>query len=147
MKTTLLILALSCVPCFAESPPARRPAALNGERLEHFLANPGPRVLERFDADKDGRLSDDEKAKARAAIENRAGAAKEKVREKLDANGDGKLDESERAKAREVIRNRAGNGIRGRLLKRFDADGDGKLSEDERAKARAAMQKSPGENK
>lgn len=146
MKTTLLILTLSCLPALAGSLKARRQGATAGERAEQLLTNPGPRLLERFDTDKDGKLSDEEKSKARETIKARAGEAKGKVLEKFDTNGDGKLDESERTKARETVKDRVGE-LRQRLLKRFDSDGDGKLNEAERAKAREALEKVLSEEK
>lgn len=142
MKTTLIILTLACIPCFAGAPKAkaRRLAGSSGAHLERFLENPGPRVLEKFDADKDGKLSDAEKSAAREAIKSRTGKVRDKALEKFDANGDGRLDESERAKARETVKTRAA-GLFQRLLKRFDADGDGKLSETERAALRQSLSK------
>jgi hypothetical protein len=103
MKTTSLLLLLAATPCMA-GPPA-------GGRAGHHLDNPGPRLLAMFDADKDGKLSDAEKAKAREAIKARAGHAKERLRPH----------------------------VRERVIKRFDEDGDGKLNESERAKAKAAL--------
>jgi Ca2+-binding EF-hand superfamily protein len=57
---------------------------------------------EKYDADKDGKLSDEEKAKAR---EDNAAKARlrheenmKKLLEKYDANKDGKLDDDEKAK-------------------------------------------------
>jgi EF hand len=116
MKTTLLILLASITVSTAQ-PPAFR------ERLRRH-----------FDADKDGALSESEKAAAREAVKNRAG----NLRAKADANGDGTLDETERNKAREQFRGKAG-ALRQRLLQHFDEDKDGQLSEAERAKARAAI--------
>ena len=136
MKTPFLLFALTCGACLADEPKTNPPAAPTGERLEHLLTNPGPRVLEKFDADKDGKLSDEEKSKAREAIKARTGEVMDKAQAKFDTNGDGKLDEAERAKAREAIKGQVGPRIRERLLKRFDKDGDGKLNEAERAKAK-----------
>jgi hypothetical protein len=50
------------------------------------------------DADKDGKLSEEEKAAAKEAAKAKAKATREANREKYDANGDGKLDKDERAK-------------------------------------------------
>jgi hypothetical protein len=87
-------------------------------------------MMEKFDADKDGKLDDDEKAalkaameKRRAEMEKRHAEREQAMLEKYDANDDGKLDDAERAEARED-----------RLVERFtemDTDGDGVLSFDE----------------
>src|SRR6476661_2612448 len=70
------------------------------------------KMLKHFDKDGDGKLSDDEKAAAKKAMEERFGE-----------NGKGK------------------GGNRDELMKRFDKNGDGTLSDDERAAAKAAIQK------
>ncbi len=51
---------------------------------------------EKYDADKDGKLSDEEKAAAKAAAREKAKETKEANLEKYDTNRNGKLDESER---------------------------------------------------
>ena len=107
------------------------------------LENPGPRVLEKFDADKDGKLSDSEKQAAREAFKKRA-----------DANQDGKVDKSERVAAGEAMKaavnakkakpaKNQGKGreaVRAKILERFDEDKDGQLNEAERTHMRTAIQ-------
>lgn len=73
----------------------------------------GSRVLERFDANGDGKLDESEKAQARAA------------KRRMDRNHDGEIGQHERELAK-------------RLHQHFDKDGDGKLSETEQAEAKAA---------
>jgi hypothetical protein len=57
---------------------------------------------EKFDADKDGKLNDEEKAAAKEAAVAKAKQTREenlkKALEKYDANGNGKLDDDEKAK-------------------------------------------------
>jgi hypothetical protein len=53
---------------------------------------------QKYDADKDGKLSDEEKAAAKAAATAKAKETREANLAKYDADKDGKLDESERAK-------------------------------------------------
>jgi hypothetical protein len=72
-----------------------------------------PEILEKFDLDKDGKLSPEERKAAREAREK-----------EFDKDGDGKLNEQEREAMRDA--NRA------KMLERFDKDGDGKLSEEEK---------------
>ena len=147
MKTpSLLFIALTlATPAFCQDAPATGSPegslkAKAAARLELLLETPGPRLLERFDANKDGSLSEDEKAKAREAIKARATEAAGKARAKFDADGDGTLNDAERAKAREAIKGKVGGAIRQRILQRFDEDKDGKLNDAERAKAKAAGQ-------
>ena len=61
------------------------------------------KMLEKFDANKDGKLDDAEKAAMKAECEKRkAGmeARKAKMLEKFDTNKDGKLDDAEKAAAK-----------------------------------------------
>lgn len=52
---------------------------------------------QQYDADKDGKLSDEEKAAAKEAAKAKAKETRETNLEKYDANKDGKLDKDERA--------------------------------------------------
>jgi len=72
-----------------------------------------PEILEKFDADKDGKLSKEEREAARAAREK-----------EFDKDGDGKLNDEERKALREDNEKK--------LIARFDKDGDGKLSDEEK---------------
>jgi Ca2+-binding EF-hand superfamily protein len=60
------------------------------------------KAKEKFDADKDGKLNDEEKAAAKEAAVAKAKQTREenlkKALEKYDANGNGKLDDDEKAK-------------------------------------------------
>jgi len=64
---------------------------------------------EQYDADKDGKLSEEEQAAAKEGAKAKAKATREANKEKYDANDDGKIDESERAqkKADEAAENEA----------------------------------------
>lgn len=94
-------------------------------------------MLEKFDADGDGKLSDTEKAAAREAMQKKREAARKEWMAKADTDGDGKVSPEEREAAREKMAE-ANPAMKERMLKRFDKDGDGKLSDDERAEARKA---------
>lgn len=83
-----------------------------------------PEVLEKFDTDKDGKLSKEEREAMRAEREK-------EMLEKYDADKDGKLSDEEKAVAKEDHKKE--------MLAKFDKDGDGKLSEEERE----AMPKHP----
>lgn len=112
---------------------AAMPATVGAHDGEHHA--PGVKLLlERFDANGDGKLDDAEKAQARAAKKrvdrNHDGEIGQHERElakgihqRFDKDGDGKLSETEQAEVKVA-------------KSRMDADGDGKLSHDERHKAK-----------
>ena len=123
----------------------------------------GQHMLQQFDTDGDGQLSDTEKAAAKAAREA-------KMLEKFDTNGDGILSDDEKPQRRsgmgrrgysQRMRNRSsynqnpsapnsGYGNRGKrgnggqrrqeMIEKFDTDGDGQLSDTEKAAAKAARE-------
>ncbi len=78
----LLALALVAVP-----------ASLFADAGEKKLT----KSQQQYDADKDGKLSEEEKAAAKEGAKAKAQATRDSNREKYDANGDGKLDKEERA--------------------------------------------------
>ncbi|MGY8687113.1 MAG: EF-hand domain-containing protein [Verrucomicrobiales bacterium] len=96
---------------------------------------PGKEMVEKFDADGDGTLSESEKETARTAAKARMEAA--------DTNGDGTLSEGERVAALKK-RLAANENLSARLLKRFDADESGDLSDAELAKASKTVGKRRG---
>jgi Ca2+-binding EF-hand superfamily protein len=75
--------------------------------------------LERFDTDKDGKLSDAERAAMRAAWKQRFG----EMKQRYDVDKDGSLSETERAAMRKEHAQR--------VLGKLDQNGDGQLSVDE----------------
>jgi Ca2+-binding EF-hand superfamily protein len=79
--------------------------------------------LERFDLDKDGRLSDTERAQMKVAFKERREARRAEMLARFDANKDGVLDESERAAAKAERMQR--------VLARLDVNKDGVLSVEE----------------
>lgn len=60
------------------------------------------KILERFDANRDGKLDDAEKAKAKAVMDQKRQEMLQ-IRQKFDSNGDGKLDDAEKAAARQAM--------------------------------------------
>jgi len=83
-----------------------------------------PEIIEKFDADKDGKLSKEEREAARAAHEK-----------EFDKDGDGKLNDEEKKAMRDDREKK--------MIARFDKDGDGKLSDEEK-KAMPARPDRPG---
>lgn len=95
-------------------------------------------MLERFDADGDGKLSDEERATARETLKAEAQERRDEHFARMDANGDGLISKEEfdaDFEKRQQERQKRCEEIKAR----FDADGDGKLSAEERAAAREAM--------
>ena len=77
-------------------------------------------ILQKFDANKDGKLDDTERAQMKAAFEAKRAERHKAALATYDTNKDGKLDDAERSAMRDA-----------KLAARFtamDADHDGKLS-------------------
>lgn len=89
----------------------------------HMSPEMRQKMLDKYDSDADGKLSDDERKSAREGF-------RKQMLEKHDADGDGKLSEDERKAAGKARHDK----MKGEMLKRFDKDGDGKLSDEERPK-------------
>lgn len=133
MKTILItttVLATFAVAASA-NPQGPRP---------HRPGGPPKALIEKFDTDGDGKLSEQEREAAKAAM----GEKRDAFIAKYDKDGDGKLNEEERKAAKEEWKAQdrpkpPGGPSRERIIKRFDKDGDGKLNEEEREAAKAAM--------
>jgi len=83
-------------------------------------------VMEKFDTDKDGKLSEDERKAMQEARRAKVDEFRKEMITKYDKDGDGELNEEERTTARTARQ--------AELIKKFDTDGDGKLNAEERAK-------------
>ncbi len=70
------------------------------------------KMLERFDKDGDGKLSEAERAEAKKAMGDRDGKGggdrKTEILKRFDKDGDGQLNEAERAEARKAMEGRKG---------------------------------------
>ncbi|MFI3243713.1 MAG: hypothetical protein R3Y56_05625 [Akkermansia sp.] len=133
MKKPLLILALILAPMSLAQTDNDRPSrAQNGQRNPEMRQNMKAKMLEKFDTDGDGELSDDERSQAKSARENRSGGQAGGAQGK---NGFGGAKGKNGAGKKQGITKEM---LRKRILDKFDADSDGKLNEDERAKAKAA---------
>ncbi len=89
-------------------------------------------LLERFDADGDGKLNETEKAAAKEARKKYHAEIKAKMLARFDSDKDGKLSKDERKAARETIK-KEHHAIKAAVLKEFDKDGNGELSKEERS--------------
>jgi Ca2+-binding EF-hand superfamily protein len=121
---TLSILTITATLGLASTAATARPVNCQGQRT--CRAN----VLERFDADGDGKLSVQERAEAKQA--RQAWMLK-----RFAANGDGVIDDTEKKATRKGRNERRGK-RRHRMLENFDIDGDGQLDEQEWTAAREA---------
>ncbi|MHC4837702.1 MAG: hypothetical protein ACYTF3_05905 [Planctomycetota bacterium] len=117
------------------APKQERHRDRSGERAERRQ-----RILERFDANGDGRLDETERAALRAAAEKMRAQRGEKqgrrdgqVRERREG-----AERKERGEAGERGERRAER--RQRILERFDIDGDGQLNDLEREALRKAIE-------
>ncbi|MBR3945317.1 MAG: hypothetical protein IKK15_09510 [Akkermansia sp.] len=166
MKKTLFAVILSTLPVFAqqESPMTKEiPAPAPGmEQPRHWGAAgemPGradrkdfhKKMLERFDADQDGQLSDAEKEAMKAEMKkNHEGkrpghgtrgergdrpAMPAEMMDKFDADKDGQLSDEERKNVRAAMQEK--------MMEKFDTDKDGQLSDAEREAAKAARPQHP----
>lgn len=84
------------------------------DKLEHLLQGKhGQQILDRFDANHDGVLDDEERARALEEFK----ARRQEMLKKFDTDGDGKLSPEERAAAREAMKGQrkgGGGGGKGR---------------------------------
>jgi len=96
-------------------------------------------MIKKFDSDGDGKLSDEEREKARKQMPGKGRKLPPEVLQKFDKDGDGKLSDEERAAFRkQMVAN--GRKLPPHLMQRFDTDGDGTLSDEERAGAKQAWE-------
>lgn len=128
MKTkTLLAIAVTLGltgVSYAEKPERDR---------KNRVDRPIPReILEKFDKDGDGKLSEDERKAARKELMEKHEAHRKEILAKYDTDGDGELSEEER------------KAMRKDFAKKFDKDGDGKLSDEEKEEMKKAMSERHG---
>lgn len=116
-KTLLITIAALAIPVLAQAEEGKK--ACDKKRAH---------MMEKFDTDGDGKLSQEEREAVKAAMAERKAA----FMAKHDTNGDGEIDEEERKAAKEAF------------MATYDTDSDGELSKDERQVAREAGAGRPG---
>lgn len=99
MRTHLLAVAMMIVGGLSAS-------SFAGDK--HRNPEMHKKLLEKFDKDGDGKLSEEERAAAKAAFQEKHPDAKEKVLAHFDKDGDGKLNDEERAAAKAAHEKREG---------------------------------------
>lgn len=126
LTTILALLACGCVWANAQAPadagtgqgPQKGPRGDRGPR--RFP----PELLEKYDTDKDGKLSPEEREALRKDRREMMEKRRQEMLEKFDADKDGKLSPEERKAAFEAKHKE--------MLEKYDTDKDGKLSPEER---------------
>lgn len=145
MKTnTILIMAVACGLTGIAQAEEREIKRDRGNRVDKPFP---PEVIDKFDKDGDGKLSDDERAAAREAMKDHHEKRHEWMIEKFDKDGDGKLSEEEK-EAMEAARKAKHEEFKKEMLKKYDKDGDGELSDEEKEEMRKDMKdkhRKPGE--
>jgi len=115
---------------FGDRGPQRR-GAERGEGAEGRRGpGMGPELLEQFDTDGDGKLSETEREAVKAHME----AKKAAFIKKYDLDADGALNDEETAAMKATIKEKM-EAMKAELLTKFDADGDGELTGEERKAA------------
>jgi hypothetical protein len=93
------------------------------------------RMLEKYDANKNGQLDPDEKA----ALDRDREARREEFTKRFDTDGDGQLSDAEKEAARAQFprkgHGRYGREMRGRMLEKYDANKNGQLDPEEKEAA------------
>lgn len=116
-KTLLLAIAALSIPALAQAEDGKK-----CEKGKKGCDQRRERIIEKFDADGDGKLSEEERATAKAAM----AARKAEFMARVDTDGDGEISEDEKKAAKEAF------------MAQYDTDGDGKLNEEERKAAKEA---------
>ena len=144
MKQNILTAALALAmvlswSLLAQAEAPKRPAGKAGEAGkagQRPQGRPSPemmaKILERFDANKNGRLDPDEMQTARAEFQ------------KMQANGGKGAPGANGGKGAPAGKAAPGGDKRQEIIKKFDKDGDGQLNEAERAAAKAAFANKAG---
>jgi Ca2+-binding EF-hand superfamily protein len=142
--TTIALASVLGLSLFAAAHAATTNAdetAAGHPRLQRFLQNHPiirERIIQRFDANKNGVLDDGERAVAKSALQERFAQRKAEIISGFDADHDGQLNPQERAAAKSAIQERRAQ-RRAQIMDRFDTNHDGVLDQSERQAARETI--------
>jgi Ca2+-binding EF-hand superfamily protein len=137
MRLTATLVILSALACSVA------PLAAEGHDGDGCCHERQAKLLERFDANKDGKLDEGERATAKAALKEHRGEIAGKVLAKhpeLDADKDGKLSREEAKAGREQLREHRQAELKEKhpeVFAKLDGNGDGSIDKSEREAARA----------
>ena len=163
MKKSLIIALCAALPVFAqeEAPTAPQPRHWGAAGEMPNREEMKRKMLEKFDADKDGKLSDTEKEAIKAEMKNRhgkrgnrpegmpkfgnkrgerpQGQMPQQLLEKFDTDKDGQLNDTEKEAMKDGMKKRLHKReMNNNMLEKFDTDKDGKLSDEEKKALREA---------
>lgn len=99
MSKFILLIAATCLALPAADQGATAKPQRGGGQAHQ-------KCLERFDADKDGKLSESERSTARAALAARLKEKHPELLAKIDSNGDGVIAKEEMQAGRALLRER-----------------------------------------
>ena len=85
-------------------PPDARPSEEERRAAEARRQGVSPELLQKYDTDGDGKLSDDERKAMKEDLRKQWDARQKEMIQKYDADGDGKLNDEERRKMMEDLR-------------------------------------------
>lgn len=159
MKNTLIAALIVALPTLAQEQPAPPShwGAAGAMPTPGKRADMHARMLQKFDADKDGKLNENEKATMREEMAKHPRRKKNahhpeggdfrsnqhqhraRILKKFDLDHDGELNESEQA-AMKAEHKRHRVELQQRLKDKFDANKDGKLDDTEKAAMRNAIE-------
>ncbi len=160
----LMVIAMSTTVLVDARPEGRKGRGSDEDRPRRPSRE---QILEKYDTNKDGQLSESEREQIKADHQARGERgrrgpggfdgerpSREDILAKFDKDGDGSLNKEERAAALDARGVHHGeSGGRGpggerpnrkEMMKKFDVDGDGQLSEEERSAMREAFESRRG---
>ena len=153
MKKSLLIALFAAMPLMAQECPQKpccapqKPCCVKMQRpqlTEEQKAEMKAKFMEKFDADKDGQISDAEKEAIKAEFAKRAPKCGKKGPRRPGCCGKKaqrpQLTEEQKAEMKAKFEARKAE-MKAKFMEKFDADKDGQLSDAEKAAAKAEFAK------
>ena len=155
MKKSLLIALFAAMPLVAQECPQKpccapqKPCCMKMQRpqlTEEQKAEMKAKFMEKFDADKDGQLSDAEKEAAKAEFQKRGPKFGKRGHRRPGCCGKGpkgqrpQLTEEQKAEMKAKFEARKAE-MKAKFMEKFDADKDGQISDAEKEAAKAEFQK------
>ena len=135
MKSLSLVMMHLFLSFALFAAPAEKPKKVENKRSFPSRGE----VMKKFDANKDGKLSEEERKNLRNEMSGLRAGVPPLLAKKFDKDGDGKLSEVERSEFRKDLASK-GRRLPPHLMQRFDTNGDGELSDEERSGARQAWE-------
>lgn len=125
-KPVVVFVALGLLPGLLRAAPDER----DKPDKERPVTSARQRALERYDANRNGKLDPEEKDKMQKELQGRMKAAKARIYARYDKNKNGVIEPEEEKLIREDREKH--KAFEGAALRRYDKDGSGQLDEQER---------------